>query len=128
MRCGGLRGIHPPQRRWYQNGVLAVHGATQMAHSTDFRGMATREPMSTETENSPVDDKIMFVSRNSGIDTILSNPRPHRVSFLCESAASSSACVSRQPGSAVHVSRQRPFANGRHSNHVGTAQNFYGED
>ncbi|MQM19113.1 hypothetical protein Taro_052113 [Colocasia esculenta] len=74
-----------------KNGVWAVYGATQMAHGTDSRDMATREPMSTKTKNSQMCDPMIFESRDSGIDIILSNPKPHRVSFLCESAANSSA-------------------------------------
>ncbi|MQM00524.1 hypothetical protein Taro_033258 [Colocasia esculenta] len=52
---------------------------------------ALKEPMSTKTKNSQKDDPMISESRNSGIDIILSNPRPHRVSFLCESATNSSA-------------------------------------
>ncbi|MQM01638.1 hypothetical protein Taro_034397 [Colocasia esculenta] len=43
-----------------------------------------------------MDNLTMYESRNSNIDIILSNPRPDRVSFLCESARNCSACMSRQ--------------------------------
>ncbi|MQM16121.1 hypothetical protein Taro_049074 [Colocasia esculenta] len=36
--------------------------------------MAMEEPMSIETENSPMDNLMMYESRNSGIDIMLSNP------------------------------------------------------
>ncbi|MQM12502.1 hypothetical protein Taro_045419 [Colocasia esculenta] len=98
METAPKRGVsrirHHPNGTLYQFPRLAYEGIDK--HRDQNKCVPTRELMSTETKNSPVDDPTMFESRNSGIDIILSNSRSHRVSFPGELAAGCSACMSRQ--------------------------------